>query len=161
MKEQKYAGGIAARRQGPFGWHAIGVDRFEVDVRCKRSGRTDGVEPFAALGESRGPGLGAQQFANSIDLAAGHVQILRVGDALSCGRPLSRLTANQRRSSGAARRGLGAGAAAPTLVSKERPRPVRCVASAARASPKAWCEDQRRTYGEAVQRWQTGSRSPS
>jgi hypothetical protein len=50
---------------------------------------------------------------------------------------------------------------AACLVSKEHLRHVRCGASAAPASPRVWCEDQRHTFDEVVRRLQTESPSPN
>jgi hypothetical protein len=78
VKKQEHPRRIAARRQRPFGRNAVGIGRLEPDVGGERRRRTDGIEPFASLGESGGSGPGAQQLAHGIDLAMGHVQILRL-----------------------------------------------------------------------------------
>src|SRR5262249_24903948 len=78
VKKQEHLRRIAARRQRPFGRNAVGIGRLQPDVGGDWRRRTDGIEPLASLGEAGGPGPGAQQLANGIDLAMGHVQILRL-----------------------------------------------------------------------------------
>jgi hypothetical protein len=75
VKKQEHTCRIAARRQRPFGRNAVGVGRLQPDVGGERRRRTNGIEPFAPLGKAGGSGPGAQQFANGINLATGHVQI--------------------------------------------------------------------------------------
>src|SRR5262249_3702872 len=63
--------------------------RLQPDVGGDWRRRTDGIETLASLGEAGGSGPGAQQLANGIDLAMGHVQILRLPSGATMPRRLS------------------------------------------------------------------------
>src|SRR5262249_33428651 len=91
----------------------VGADPGPRHLPSAANGSTPLVRPLRSHASDHSAGTPLASIGSRL---ISRVQIQRVGDALSYGRPLSLLTPNQR-SSGAARRGLGAGAAVCLLLS--------------------------------------------